>query len=117
MGEVDALNVVDETGGLSIGGEVFLYWNTAVDGSGTIQTGGSTFTFTADVTLYAQWGVTTGLTGGGKKSGSGRGQPMDTSPSRKGGRIGGKASASRPASARSASAKKAAATRKRRASR
>ena len=63
------------------------------------------------------WATVNKETGGGKKSGSGRGQPMDTSPSRKGGMIGGKASASRPASARSASAKKAAATRKRRASR
>ena len=63
------------------------------------------------------WATVNKETGGGKKSGSGRGKPMDASPSRKGGRIGGKASASRPASARSASAKKAAATRKRRASR
>jgi len=61
------------------------------------------------------WATVNKETGGGKKSGSGRGQPMDTSASRKGGRIGGKASASLPASARSASAKKAAATRKRRA--
>jgi plasmid stabilization system protein ParE len=51
---------------------------------------------------------------GGKKSGSGRGQPKDTSSSHKGGRLGGRAAASRPAAARSASAKKAAATRKRR---
>ena len=51
---------------------------------------------------------------GGKKSGSGRGKPRDTSPSRKGGRIGGRAAASRPAAARSASARKAAATRRRR---
>ena len=61
----NTVTVANNTGGLSIGGEVFLYWNTAADGSGTIQTGGSTFTFTAAVTLYAQWGVTTGLTGGG----------------------------------------------------
>ena len=51
--------------------------------------------------------------GGGKKSGSGRGKAMDTSPSRKGGKAGGRASASRSAEERSASAKKAAATRKR----
>jgi hypothetical protein len=50
---------------------------------------------------------------GGKKSGSGRGKPRDTSSSHKGGRLGGRAAANRPASARSASAKKAAATRKR----
>jgi hypothetical protein len=61
----DTVTVANNTGDLSIGGEVFLYWNTAADGSGTIQTGGSTFKFTFDVTLYAQWGVTTGLTGGG----------------------------------------------------
>ena len=52
---------------------------------------------------------------GGKKSGSGRGKKEDHSPSRKGGRLGGKAAASRPAAERSRSAKKAARTRKRRA--
>ena len=51
--------------------------------------------------------------GGGKKSGSGRGLPENHASSEKGGRIGGKASASRSAAERSASAKKAAATRKR----
>jgi plasmid stabilization system protein ParE len=59
------------------------------------------------------WATVNKETGGGKKSGSGRGKPVNTQPSRRGGEIGGKASASRPASARSASAKKAAATRKR----
>ena len=44
---------------------------------------------------------------------TGRGKAMDTSPSRKGGKAGGRASASRSAEERSASAKKAAATRKR----
>ncbi len=56
------------TGDLSRTGAVFLYWNTAADGSGTIYGGGSTFTFpnqTGNLTLYAQWGVTTGLTAGG----------------------------------------------------
>jgi len=56
------------TGNLSLTGAVFLYWNTAANGSGTIYGGGSTFKFpnqTTDLTLYAQWGVTTGLTGGG----------------------------------------------------
>lgn len=63
----NTVTVAKNTGSLSIAGEVFLYWNTAADGSGTIQTAGSTFTFTgtANVTLYARWGVTTGLTGGG----------------------------------------------------
>jgi plasmid stabilization system protein ParE len=59
------------------------------------------------------WATVNKETGGGKKSGSGRGQPENHAPSRKGGRLGGKASASRPKTARAASAKKAAATRKR----
>lgn len=61
------------------------------------------------------WATVNKETGGGKRSGSGRGKPINTEPSKKGGRIGGRASAARPAAARSASAKKAAATRKRRA--
>ena len=50
---------------------------------------------------------------GGKKSGSGHGKTESRSASRKGGHRGGQASANRPASERSASARKAAATRKR----
>jgi plasmid stabilization system protein ParE len=61
------------------------------------------------------WSTVNKETHGGKKSGSGRGKAEDHSPSRKGGRLGGRAAASRPAAARSRSAKKAAATRKRRA--
>ena len=61
------------------------------------------------------WATVNKETGGGKKSGSGRGQPENHAPSRRGGKIGGKASASRPTAARSASAKKAAATRKKKA--
>jgi hypothetical protein len=56
------------TGNLSRTGAVFLYWNTATDGSGTIAQPNSTFNFpnqSGNLTLYAQWGVTTGLTGGG----------------------------------------------------
>jgi plasmid stabilization system protein ParE len=49
---------------------------------------------------------------GGKKSGSGVGKRRDTSSSRKGGRLGGRASASRPAAKRSKAAKKVAATRR-----
>jgi hypothetical protein len=63
------------------------------------------------------WATVNKETHGGKKSGSGRGKPEDHAPSRKGGRLGGRAAAARPASERSRSAKKAAATRKRRASR
>ena len=61
------------------------------------------------------WATVNKETHGGKKSGSGRGKSEDHSPARKGGRLGGEASASRPAAERSASAKKAARTRKRRA--
>src|SRR3979490_557654 len=59
------------------------------------------------------WATVNKESGGGKKSGSGRGHPESDASSRKGGRLGGKAAAARPAAARSASAKKAAATRKR----
>ena len=60
------------------------------------------------------WATVNKETGGGKKpGGSGRGKTMNKVPSRKGGRIGGAASAARSAAERSASAKKAAATRKR----
>jgi len=59
------------------------------------------------------WATVNKESGGGKKSGSGRGKAESHASSRKGGRIGGKASAERPAAARSASAKKAAATRRR----
>jgi plasmid stabilization system protein ParE len=61
------------------------------------------------------WATVNKTSGGGKKSGSGRGKPTNKGPTRKGGRLGGAASAARPAAARHASAKKAAATRARRA--
>ncbi|MBV9470698.1 MAG: hypothetical protein JO316_05890 [Abitibacteriaceae bacterium] len=57
------------------------------------------------------WATVNKSSGGGKKSGSGRGQAENKAPAKKGGQKGGAASAARPASARSASAKKAAATR------
>lgn len=59
------------------------------------------------------WATVNKESGGGNKSGSGRGVPDSHVSARKGGRIGGSASASRSPAARSASAKKAAATRKR----
>ena len=59
------------------------------------------------------WATVNAETHGGKKSGSGRGRKKNTAPSRKGGKLGGRAAAKRPAAARSRSAKKAAATRKR----
>jgi len=63
------------------------------------------------------WATVNKETGGGKKSGSGRGKKVSHASSRKGGRLGGRAAAGRPAAARSRSAKKAAATRKRRTAR
>jgi plasmid stabilization system protein ParE len=59
------------------------------------------------------WATVNKMTGGGKKSGSGRGTTVSKAAARKGGRLGGAASAARPAKARSASAKIAAATRAR----
>ena len=63
------------------------------------------------------WATVNKETGGGKRSGSGRGKKVSHASSRKGGRLGGRAAAKRPAAARSRSAKKASATRKRRAAR
>jgi hypothetical protein len=63
------------------------------------------------------WATVNKMSGGGKKSGSGRGKPTKKAPAKKGGRKGGAASAGRSAAARSASAKKAARTRARRAGR
>ena len=59
------------------------------------------------------WATVNKESGGGNKSGSGRGTPDTKVSSKKGGKLGGEAAAARPASAKSASAKKAAATRKR----
>jgi plasmid stabilization system protein ParE len=59
------------------------------------------------------WATVNKESGGGKKSGSGRGKAVSKAPAKKGGKKGGAASAARPAAARSASAKKAAATRAR----
>ena len=59
------------------------------------------------------WATVNKESGGGNKSGSGRGKADTHVSSKKGGKKGGSASASRTAAERSASAKKAAATRKR----
>ena len=59
------------------------------------------------------WATVNAETGGGKKSGSGRGKAENHAPARKGGHKGGAAAAARTAAERSASAKKGAATRKR----
>lgn len=60
------------------------------------------------------WATVNKESGGGKKSGSGRGKKESHASSHKGGKKGGAASASRSAAERSASAKKAARTRARR---
>ena len=54
-------------GSLSQGSSPFFYWNTKADGSGTIfGPGNNTFpNQTTNLTLFAVWGVTTGLTNGG----------------------------------------------------
>ena len=57
------------------------------------------------------WATVNKESGGGKKSGSGRGKTESHASSHKGGKKGGAASAHRSAAARSASAKKAARTR------
>jgi hypothetical protein len=57
------------------------------------------------------WATVNKTTGGGKKSGSGRGKPVNKAPAKKGGTLGGRAASKRPAAARSASARKAARTR------
>lgn len=58
------------TGNLSRAGATFLYWNTAADGTGTSHGGfaDNNFAFpnqSGNLTLYAQWAVSTGLTNGG----------------------------------------------------
>ncbi len=63
------------------------------------------------------WATVNKESGGGNKSGSGRGKPDTKVASKKGGRLGGRAAAQRSAAARSAAATKAAATRKQRAMR
>lgn len=60
------------------------------------------------------WATVNKETGGGKKSGSGRGKTENRNASKKGGKKGGAASAARPKAARKKAAKKAATTRKRR---
>lgn len=61
----------------------------------------------------AAWAIVNKIHGGGEKSGSGRGQPENPEPTRKGGRRGGAASARRSKKAKSKSAAKTAKTRTR----
>lgn len=62
------------------------------------------------------WATVNKMTGGGRAGGSGR-KTTNKAPARKGGKIGGRASAGRSSAARSAAAKKAAHTRRVRANR
>jgi len=62
------------------------------------------------------WATVNKMSGGGRKSGSGVGKRTNKAPARKGGRLGGRATARRSAAARSTSARKAARTRARRGS-
>ena len=57
------------------------------------------------------WATVNKTDHGGKKSGSGRGQPTNKAPAKKGGQLGGAASARRPATAKAAAGKKAASSR------
>ncbi|PKR89391.1 plasmid stabilization protein [Pleomorphomonas diazotrophica] len=66
-----------------------------------------------DEAVRRAWATVNKESGGGNKSGSGRGRPDTHVSSEKGGRRGGAASASRSREDRSASAKKAAASRSR----
>ena len=54
------------------------------------------------------WATVNAMTGGGKKSGSGRGKKLNTAPAKKGGRKGGEAAAKRSKAQKSAAAKRAA---------
>jgi hypothetical protein len=68
----------------------------------------------ADEAARRAWATVNKMTGGGKRpGGSGRGKKVNRAPAKKGGRLGGAAAAARPAAERSASARKAARTRKR----
>lgn len=67
----------------------------------------------ADEAEARAWATVNKESGGGNKSGSGRGVPDSHESSQRGGRVGGAASAARTPEQRSAAAKKAAATRKR----
>ena len=58
------------------------------------------------------WATVNKESGGGNKSGSGRGKPDTKVAARKGGKMGGRAAARRSPAAKSASARKAARTRK-----
>lgn len=53
------VTVLGNTGGLLKTGFNFAGWNTQANGTGTSYAQGSTFTITANITLYAKWGPLT----------------------------------------------------------
>ena len=59
------VTVEGNSGSLAKAGAAFGFWNTAADGTGTEYDPGNTFTITSNVTLYAQWYITDGLSNGG----------------------------------------------------
>ena len=59
------VTVMGNTGGLAKAGAALGFWNTAADGTGKEFDPGNTFTISSNVTLYAQWYVTDGLSNGG----------------------------------------------------
>ncbi len=61
------------TGTLAKTGNSFMGWNTAANGSGTLYQPGESFTPTANITLYAQWGAAVTLDPNGATSGSSQG--------------------------------------------
>ena len=65
-----------------------------------------TVTVSHDEAERRAWATVNKETHGGKKSGSGRGKPEDHNPSRKGGRLGGRAAARRTPTERSRSARR-----------
>ena len=65
----DTVQVIDPAGSLTKTGATFAYWNTNPDGSGAFHGWPTDTSFPmpgANVTLYAQWFVTTGLANGGR---------------------------------------------------
>jgi hypothetical protein len=59
---VSSTVTVSDGSGISRTNYIFNGWNTAVDGSGTAYASGSTFTFAADTTMFAQWTANPKLT-------------------------------------------------------
>ena len=59
------VTVEGNSGSLAKAGATFGFWNTAADGTGTEYDPGNKFAITSNVTLYAQWYLTDGLSNGG----------------------------------------------------